>query len=108
LTGAVEALERHMESNRRAATFAVVGLDFAQRQAERIDQLERELAAPSSAIDARDKQDAARWRFLMELLECDEANGMLERLFTSDAQEWQAHVDAALVRRSDGKGATNG
>lgn len=46
---AVEELERHMESNRRAATFAVVGLDFAQRQAEEIDRLRNAAAqAPVS------------------------------------------------------------
>lgn len=46
---AVEALERHINTNRLAATFATVGLDFARAQAEAIDHLHEELDAALSS-----------------------------------------------------------
>ena len=49
---AVELLEQHMDSNRRVATFAIVGLDYARKQAEHIAALGPEAAALHDQLDA--------------------------------------------------------
>jgi hypothetical protein len=48
---ASEALEAHVNGNRMASTFHLVGLDFAQRQAEEIDRL-RLLLSEKESINA--------------------------------------------------------
>lgn len=62
----------------------------------------RTLFAPSATGAA--SGDAARWQFLMELLDCDESEPLLSRLFDADSTEWPELVDAAIRARNDIRG----
>jgi hypothetical protein len=54
---ASEALEAHVNGNRMASTFHLVGLDFAQRQAEEIDRLRLLLSEMASKTLKQERHD---------------------------------------------------